>query len=90
MVIMGISMGTVFPVAVALISDNVHTRQTGVAMGIFETSCGVGMMTAATVSGIIADQFNPRYPYVLCALTSTASVIALGVALRYVEVHSKN
>jgi len=89
MVIMGISIGAVFPVAVALISDNVHMRQRGVAMGIFETSCGVGMMAAATVGGIVADQFNPRYPYVLCALISIVSVIALGVALRHAEVHSK-
>ena len=89
MVIMGISIGAVFPVAVALISDNVHTRQRGVAMGIFETSCGIGLMTAATAGGIVADQFNPRYPYVLCALISIASVIALWVALRHVEVHSK-
>jgi len=89
MVIMGISTGAAFPVAVALISDNVHARQRGVAMGIFETSCGIGMMTAATVGGIIADQFNPRYPYVLCALISIVSVIALGIALRHVESHSK-
>jgi len=89
MVIMGISTGAAFPVAVALISDNVDTRQRGVAMGIFETSCGIGMMTAATVGGIIADQLNPRYPYVLCALISIVSVIALGVALRRVEARSK-
>ena len=89
MVIMGISIGAVFPVAVALISDNVHMRQRGVAMGLFETSCGIGMMTAATVGGIVADQFNPRYPYVLCALISIVSVIVLGVALRHAEAHSK-
>jgi len=89
MVIMGISIGAVFPVAVALISDNVHTQQRGVAMGLFETSCGIGMMTAATVGGIVADQFNPRYPYVLCALISIVSVIVLGVALRHAEAHSK-
>jgi len=89
MVIMGISIGAVFPVAVALISDDVHTRQRGVAMGLFETSCGIGMMTAATVGGIVADQFNPRYPYVLCALISIVSVIVLGVALRHAEAHSK-
>ena len=89
MVIMGISIGAIFPVAVAFISDNVHTRQRGVAMGFFETSCGIGMMTAAAVGGIIADQFNPRYPYILCALISIVSVVALWVALRHVEVHSK-
>ena len=89
MVIMGISIGAVFPVAVALISDNVRTQQRGVAMGLFETSCGIGMMTAATVGGIVADQFNPRYPYVLCALISIASATALGIALTHVEAHSK-
>jgi len=89
MMIMGISIGAIFPVTVAFISDNVHRQQRGVAMGFFEMSCGIGMITAAAVGGIIADWFNPRYPYILCALISIVSVVTLGAALRHVKAHSK-
>jgi len=89
MVMMGVSIGAIFPVAVAFISDNVHARRIGVAMGIFETSCGIGMTTAAGIGGIIADQFNPRYPYILCALISISSVVTLWTMLRHAGANSK-
>ncbi len=77
-VMMGVSIGAIFPVADAFISDSVHARRIRVAMGIFETSCGIGMTTAAGIGGIIADQLNPRYPYILCWLISKVPLLHYG------------
>lgn len=79
--VLGFSIGTAFPVSVALISGNVHHSVRGFAMGIFETSCAAGFMAASTIGGILADFYSPRAPYVLATITSLSSAIILAVML---------
>lgn len=75
----GLSIGTAFPVSVALISDNVPQAVRGYAMGIFETTCAAGFMVAAITGGYLADILSPRAPYLLASAVSlmSASVFAL-------------
>lgn len=79
-IVLGFSIGAAFPVGVALISDNVAQSVRGYAMGIFETSCAAGYMTASTAGGLLAD-FSPRAPYLLATMTSLATVVILTLAL---------
>jgi MFS family permease len=74
-IILGFSIGAIFPAVVALISDNIHQSVRGYAMGTFEAACAAGFMLAATVGGLVSDLYSPRAPYVLAALVSLASLI---------------
>ncbi|OFX16111.1 hypothetical protein A3K71_03645 [archaeon RBG_16_50_20] len=82
-VILGFSIGTSFPVSVAIISDNVPVSKRGYAMGIYETSCAAGFMLAATFGGLLSDLYSPRMPYLLAASVSLAAAIIF--ALRRVK-----
>jgi DHA1 family tetracycline resistance protein-like MFS transporter len=74
-VVLGVSIGAAFPVAVALISDNVRQSVRGFAMGIFETTCAAGFMLAATLGGVLSDLYSPRAPYLLAGGIAMASAI---------------
>jgi MFS family permease len=78
-VFLGISIGATFPVAVALISDNVRQSVRGYAMGIFETACAAGYMLAATFGGFLSDLYSPRAPYMLAATVSVVSAIIFAI-----------
>jgi len=80
--IMGISIGATFPVTIALISDVVPASRRGAAMGLFEASAGLGMFIGPAVGGVIAEIFDPRYPYFLCTFIS-------GVCALVVLAHSR-
>lgn len=82
-VILGFSIGTSFPVSVAIISDNIPVSKRGYAMGIYETSCAAGFMLAATSGGLLSDLYSPRIPYLLAASVSLAAAIIF--ALRRVK-----
>ena len=82
-VILGFSIGTSFPVSVAIISDNVPVSKRGYAMGIYETSCAAGFMLAASFGGLLSDLYSPRMPYLLAAIVSLAAAIIF--ALRRVK-----
>jgi len=75
--ILGIGIGAAFPVAIALISDNVSQPLRGYAMGIFEASCAAGAMVAAMLGGALADFYSPRSPYILAAMISLSSAAIL-------------
>jgi len=74
-ILLGFSIGAIFPAVVALISDNVPQSVRGYAMGTFEAACAAGFMLAATVGGLISDLYSPRTPYILAAVVSLASLI---------------
>ena len=74
-IILGLSIGATFPVAVALISDNIRQSVRGFAMGIFETTCAAGFMLAATLGGVLSDLYSPRAPYLLAGTIGLASAI---------------
>ena len=69
-IIAGLSIGATFPVGVALISDHIPENNRGLAMGIFETGCGLGVMIGAALGGLLADMYSPRSPYILVAVVN--------------------
>jgi MFS family permease len=78
-IILGFSIGAIFPVTVAIISENVPQSVRGVAMGIYETSCALGFLSAAAIGGLLSDLYSPRAPYLVAATISLASAIIFGL-----------
>jgi len=78
----GLGLGALFPVSVALISDCVPSSQRGLAMGMFETASAVGMMIGPAVGGVLAERFDPSYPYLFCAVASIVCTLAVGIFLK--------
>ena len=74
-VIAGLSIGATFPVGVALISDHINQNMRGLAMGIFETGCGVGVMMGAAIGGLLADMYSARTPYIMAAVANLACAV---------------
>jgi len=80
--VIGLSLGALFPVSIALISDYVPSSQRGVAMGMFETASAVGQTIGPAVGGVLAEQFDPSYPYLFCAIASIICTLVIGVFLK--------
>jgi len=76
--IIGLSIGAAFPVGVALVADAVDSRFRGYAMGIFESSCAVGFLLAATLGGLLAESYSARLPFLLASFCGffAAAVLA--------------
>ena len=73
--IAGFSIGATFPVGVALISDHINENRRGLAMGIFETGCGFGVMLGAAIGGLLADMYSSRSPYIMAAVANLACAV---------------
>jgi len=82
LMVMGLSLGALFPVSIALISDYVLSSQRGEAMGMFETAAAFGMMIGPAVGGVLAERFDPSYPYLFCMIASIACTLVVGVFLK--------
>jgi len=76
-IILGISTGAIFPVTIALISDEVSSHRRGAAMGYFETASAAGQMIAPLIGGFLAEKFDPTYPYVFCAVISLSCALVV-------------
>jgi MFS family permease len=85
--IMGLGLGTTYPVSIALISDGVPIAQRGLAMGVFETVGGVAFMIATAAGGFLADHLDPRAPYVLALVVSLIWGVLIAT-IRFREKHS--
>lgn len=73
--VLGLSIGAVFPATVAIISDNVPPSSRGLAMGMYETSCAVGFLLAASIGGLLSDLYSPRVPYMVASSVSLVAAI---------------
>jgi len=73
--IAGLSIGATFPVGVALISDHINENSRGLAMGIFETGCGFGVMVGAAIGGLLADMYSSRSPYIMVVVANLACAV---------------
>jgi len=81
-IVIGLSLGALFPVSIALISDYVPLSQRGVAMGMFETASALGQTIGPAVGGVLAERFNPSYPYLFCAMASMVCTFVVGIFLK--------
>jgi len=73
--IAGLSIGATFPIGIALISDHINENSRGLAMGIFETGCGFGVMMGAAIGGLLADMYSSRSPYVMVVVVNLACAV---------------
>lgn len=78
----GLGLGALFPVSIALISDYVPSSQRGVAMGMFETASAVGQTIGPAVGGVLAERFDPSYPYLFCTAVSIVCTFVMSVFLK--------
>ena len=85
--VMGLGLGTTYPVSIALISDSVPTAQRGLAMGVFETVGGLAFMVATSAGGFLADHLDPRAPYALALVVSLIWGVLIAT-IRFREKHS--
>ncbi len=76
-IMLGVSTESIFPVSVALISDEVSKNHLGTAMGYFETASAAGQMIAPLVGGFLAQTFEPTSPYILCAIISVSCALVV-------------
>jgi len=81
-IVIGLSLGALFPVSIALISDYVSSSQRGVAMGMFETASAVGQTIGPAVGGVLAERFSPSYPYLFCAIASMICTLVASIFLK--------
>ena len=81
-IVIGLSLGALFPVSIALISDYVPSSQKGVAMGMFEMASAVGQTIGPAVGGVLAERFSPSYPYLFCTMASIVCTFAIGIFLK--------
>jgi MFS family permease len=59
--------GACAPTCVGLIADHVAPADRGIAMGLFEGSCGLSIILSGFVGGHLAEAIDPAAPYVLVA-----------------------
>jgi len=75
---LGLAAGACAPTCVGLIADHVAPADRGVAMGLFEGSCGLSFILAGFAGGHVAETVSPAAPYLLTAgLAAGWSVVLL-------------
>ncbi len=62
---LGVAAGACAPTCIGLIADHVTPEDRGIAMGLFESSCGVAFMLSGFIGGQVAYALGPRVPYLL-------------------------
>jgi MFS transporter, DHA1 family, multidrug resistance protein len=62
---LGVAAGACAPTCVGLIADHVAPADRGIAMGLFESACGVAFILAGFLGGQIAYAIGPGVPYLL-------------------------
>jgi len=73
LLIMGVSIGFIFPLSLTLALKGVEQKMLGRSVGVYESILGVGFTAGPIFSGFIAENINPKAPYLilglLCLLT---------------------
>ncbi len=64
---LGLASGACAPTCVGLIADHVAPADRGIAMGLFEGSCGLSIILSGFVGGHLAEAVDPAAPYLLTA-----------------------
>jgi MFS family permease len=74
---LGLTSGACGPTCIGLIADHVAPANRGIAMGLFESSCGVSFIVAGFIGGHAAEDWDPTAPYLLAAALSAAWAVVL-------------
>ena len=64
-VALGCTAGACAPTCIGLIADHVRPADRGIAMGFFESACGLSMILAGLAGGYAAEALGPAIPYLL-------------------------
>jgi MFS family permease len=73
---LGLTAGACAPTCVGLVADHVAPANRGMAMGLFESSCGLSFIVAGFAGGHAAEAWDPAAPYLLAAaLTAVWSLV---------------
>jgi len=73
-IILGIGAGISIPAAIALMTVAGRYSGQGMAMGVFVTVIGIGMMIGPIIAGVVADVFGIAAVFSFCALVSFLAV----------------
>jgi MFS family permease len=74
---LGLASGACGPTCVGLVADHVAPANRGVAMGLFEASCGLSFIVSGFVGGHVAEAWDPAAPYLLAAVLSASWAVVL-------------
>lgn len=88
--LVGLSIGAIYPVNLALIADNIEPELRGGAMGIYEMTCAITFMISSAIGGLAAEAINSRTPYALAGLVYFLSGVALQHSLRQTRESSRS
>ncbi len=85
---LGLTAGACGPTCIGLIADHVTPADRGIAMGLFESSCGLSFILSGFAGGHAAQAWDPGAPYLLAAALSGpwALVLARRLPARAVAV----
>jgi MFS transporter, DHA1 family, tetracycline resistance protein len=64
---LGLTSGACGPTCIGLIADHATPEDRGLAMGLFESSCGVSFILAGFLGGQAAYALGPQVPYLIVA-----------------------
>ncbi len=62
---LGVAAGACGPACVGLIADHAAPEDRGIAMGLFESACGVAFILAGFLGGHVAYAIGPGVPYLV-------------------------
>lgn len=74
---LGLAAGACAPACVGLVADYVSAADRGLAMGLFEASCGVSILISGLVGGYSAQALGAEAPYLVVAGLALAWTIVL-------------
>ena len=68
LLIMGVSLGFIFPLSFTLALKKVEQKMLGRGVGVYESILGLGFAGGPIVSGLIAESIDPKAPYLILGL----------------------
>lgn len=72
----GLAAAASWAAGLALIASTHPPERRGTVMGLALSAVGVGVLLGPAVSGVLADAFGPRAPFVLVAVLAAADAVA--------------
>jgi len=68
LVVIGVSIGFIFPLSFTLALKGVEQRMLGRCVGVYESILGLGFAGGPVFSGFIAENIDPKAPYLILGL----------------------